>query len=282
MFPTAATAAAPTTTVSASQAAACGGAATASDRRRHNAPVAAAAAAGIGSVIAGSAPAGEPAASTDAAVVPANKAVGDSEQLLACHAAAHGGAGGGAGAQQGDATDDGNATPPQIPSDLVFISVPTAEHSRKPFLGPLLAQLGLLPGDNSQANALGYPPDPQEQLRGAATLSGQNPVPLLADATVTHSIITEALGCHHSPSPDRQRGGGGGTFQGAPSECIGHVPAPTAEQAGAASKQGVAGAGGALLPACLELFAREMHAGWVSAGDEVLRFQEAALFELGG
>jgi N6-adenosine-specific RNA methylase IME4 len=29
----------------------------------------------------------------------------------------------------------------------------------------------------------------------------------------------------------------------------------------------------------LELFAREMHAGWTSVGDEVLRFQDASLFK---
>lgn len=97
---------------------------------------------------------------------------------------------------------------------LVFLSVPTAEHSRKPFLGPLL-QAVLPPAAPLQPPCVG---------RGGAG------------------------------------GGGGGEA------CEG-------------SKGGAGEEEGGQPAAALELFARELHAGWDSVGDEVLRFQDLARFE---
>ncbi len=171
----------------------------------------------------------------------------------------------------------------RVPQDLVLLSVPPAEHSRKPHLGPLLSGLGLWHP---------HTPDP--------------------DQLTTHTLVrTQSVQTHEQAPCAAHTGGTVHTFdlaqmrtesgQGS-GECVpghesginGAYKAPTSPVYLSREEDGSVCVRGPVSPtlpdpSCrgahtrvslrgLELFARELHSQWLGVGNEPLRFQSLDLF----
>jgi hypothetical protein len=136
----------------------------------------------------------------------------------------------------------------QLPGSLTLLSVPAAEHSRKPCLSRLMAQwVQPLPLPSPRGPAL-------------ATPAGSTPAqPATTPVAVGCSVAELSRSKEQSHFVD-----------------AGSTPA-----ASPPTQQGNQQSGLVCSPPLrwgLELFAREMQAGFDSAGDEVLCFQDASLF----
>lgn len=163
-----------------------------------------------------------------------------------------------------------------LPEHLVLLSVPAAEHSRKPGLSGLMA--GLVAAEPSSPMQPHAEPNAESEPCGELLVEPPSR-PLAASGCSPGSYNVHSISTGGRVGPERgglDRVGAGCADERLQGE--GH------EAEGGCEGEAGQDAATVMFPVAplrwgLELFAREMHAGWDSVGNEVLLFQHCSLFK---